>query len=73
MIETVKYNFQEYYRPNLFCNLCLLTECHQSHLLFCPKLVGSNQLITYIPFYEDIYDDNDPEEQWFIAADLQLN
>ena len=35
MVETVKYNFQEYYKPNLLCNLCLLSECNQSHLLYC--------------------------------------
>ena len=54
MIETVKTNFKEYYKPNLTCNLCLLNECNQSHLLYCTKLIGSNQIITYIPDYEDI-------------------
>ena len=67
MVETVKYNFQNYYKPNLLCNLCLLSECNQSHLLNCPKLLGSNQLVTYIPVYEDIFDDSNPEEQCYIA------
>ena len=73
MVETVKYNFQEYYKPNLLCNLCFLSECNQSHLLYCSKLIGSNQLITYIPVYEDIFDDNDPEEQCFIANVMMEN
>ena len=67
MVETVKSNFPQYYKPNLLCNLCLLSECNQSHLLNGPKLLGSNQLITYIPMYEYIFDDSNPEEQVFIA------
>ena len=33
------------------------------HLLYCSKLIGSSELISYIPEYEDIFNDNDPEEQ----------
>ena len=67
MIEIVKSNFQRFYKPNLTCNLCLVSECNQPHLLYCQKLLGSNELVKYIPNYEDIFDDNNPEEQCFIA------
>lgn len=73
MVETVKNNFKEFYKPNLLCNSCFISECNQSHLLYCPKLVGSNQLITYIPQYEDIFDDNETEEQCFIANIMMEN
>ena len=67
MVETVKTNFKEKYKPNFLCNLCKLHECNQSHLLYCEKLIGSNELVSYIPDYVDIYNDNEPEEQFFIA------
>jgi len=51
MIETVKTNFQSYYKPNFVCNACLISECNQPHLLYCKKLIGSNELVTYIPNY----------------------
>ena len=34
---------------------------------FCKSLIGSNQLITYIPNYEDIFDDHDLRKQISIA------
>ena len=49
MIETVKTNFQSYYKPNLLCNACLISECNQPHLLYCKKLIGSNEIVTNIP------------------------
>ena len=73
MIETVKTNFQSYYKPNLLCNACLISECNQPHLLYCKKLIGSNKLVTYIPNYKDIFDDNYLEEQCFIANLLIAN
>ena len=73
MVETVKANFPQHYKPNLLCNLCFLSECNQSHLLNCTKLLGSNHLITYIPVYEDIFDDSNPEEQVFIANIMMEN
>ena len=73
MIETVKTNFSEYYKPNFVCNICLISESNQPHLLYCKKLLGSNQLVTYIPNYDDIFDDDNPEEQCFIANILMAN
>ena len=41
MVEIVKANFPQHYKPNLLCNLCLLSECNQSHLLNLKKLLGN--------------------------------
>ena len=73
MIETVKTNYPGFYKPNLICNACLISECNQPHLLYCQKLIGSNGLITYIPNYEDIFDDSNTEEQCFIANLMMAN
>ena len=73
MLETVKLNLSAFYKPNLICNSFFLSECNQSHLLYCPKLIGSNKIITYIPVFEDIFNDNDPDEQCFIAHILMAN
>ena len=67
MVETIKINFQSNFKPNFRCDLCKMSECNQSHLLYCTKLIGSSELITYIPEYENIFDDNDPEEQLYMA------
>ena len=73
MIETVKMNFQGQFKPNFVCISCNSAICDQSHLLYCKSLIGSNQLITYIPDYEDIFNDSDPKEQVFIANILMEN
>ena len=73
MVENVKTNFPGKYEPNFLCQSCKLTECNQSHLLYCSALIGSNELITYIPYYEDIFNDEDPKEQCFIANVMIAN
>ena len=73
MVETVKMNFQGNFTPNLLCNLCKINECNQSNLLYCKELIGSNEIISYIPNYEDIFNDDDPKEQCFIADIMNVN
>ena len=51
----------------------MLKECNQSHLLNCKALIGSNQLVTYIPNCEDIFNDDDTDEQYFIARIMMEN
>ena len=63
MVESVKTNFPSNHKPDLVCNSCRISECSQSHLLYCPELIGSNELVTYIPDYQDIFDDDDPKEK----------
>ena len=67
MIENVKSNFKEYYNPNLVCNSCNLSECNQEHLLECTALIGKNELVTYIPNYIDIFDNENIQEQMYIS------
>ena len=65
MVKNIKHNFKEHYKPNLKCDSCKLSECDQKHLLECPKLIGKNELVTYIPNYIDIFNDNDITEQGY--------
>ena len=73
MIENVRCNYKEHYMPNLICNSCKLSECNQMHLLQCSALIGSNELLTYIPDYVDIFDDKKTEEQYYIARLMMKN
>ena len=73
MVETIKSNFKQEYLPNLICNSCGRNECNQPHLLYCEALIGSSQLITYIPNYEDIFKNDNIEEQFFIANIMMDN
>ena len=73
MVEGIKCNFKEQYLPNLTCNSCNLSECNQMHLLQCSALMGSNELLTYIPNYSDIFDDENTEEQEYIATIMMKN
>ena len=41
MVETVKANFQAFYKPNIICNSSLPSEFNQSHVLYCPNNWGS--------------------------------
>ena len=67
MIENIKSNYKEYYKPNLYCNSCNNSECDQKHLLECPELLGKNEILSYIPNYHDIFNDEDIKEQEYIA------
>ena len=73
-VETIKINVQGNYKPNFICNYLKLCECNQVHLLYCSSLIGTNQLISYIPHSSyDILNDNDTEEQYFIANKMKEN
>ena len=73
MVETVRLNFQGFYKPNLICQSCKISECSQSHLLSCKMLIGSNEIVSYIPEYKDIFNDKDIEEQCHIANIMKEN
>ena len=53
MVEECKYNYKNQYNNNLKCNVCQINDCTQKHLLECPVLIGSINLVTYIPQYDD--------------------
>ena len=68
MIENVKSNFREYYKPNLLCNSCNVSECDQKHLLECSELLGKNEIVSYIPNYVNIFNNEDIHEQDYITS-----
>ena len=55
--------FQSNLKYYFICDLYKISECNQSNLLYCTNLIGSNKLVSYIPDYDNIFDDNNPEEQ----------
>ena len=72
-VDKVKTNFPAQYKPNLICNSGQLSECNQSHIVYCSALIESKEVISYIPYHEDIPDDDDPKEQCFIANVMLAN
>ena len=67
-IKNVKANFKEHFKPDLVCSAGKSNECNQRHLLECQALIGSNELFSYIPNYEDVFNDEDTREQNYIAT-----
>ena len=68
MIEIFKMNVKNYFKSNFIYKSCNLSECNQSYVLYCSALIGKNSLITYIPNYEDIFDDMDPQGTSFQSS-----
>ena len=62
MIVEVKTNFKGNNIGNLNCNNCLnngiVKLCTQKHLLECPSLIGKNEMVSYTPSYDDIFNEN---------------
>ena len=54
------------------CDGCRNHESTTKHTLECPSLLGRNELVTYIPEYEDLFG-NDEQEQWYIARLIKDN
>ena len=57
---------------NVTCGGCKTEESTTKHTLECITLLGSNELVTYIPNIEDLYGDNE-DEQVYIARILKDN
>ena len=57
---------------NIICGGCKIEESTTKHTLECTILVGSNELVTYIPDIQDLYGD-DEDEQVYIARILKDN
>ena len=62
MIEGVKCNFKKNHKEDLNCKSCfingILNKCTQKHFMDCRGLIGKNELVTYLPTYEDLFEDN---------------
>ena len=57
---------------DVICEGCRILESSTKHTLECNSLIGMNELVTYLPKYEDIYGE-DVNEQAFISRILRDN
>ena len=55
---------------NKQCEGCKTKSLTTQHALECQSLLGKNELVTYLPFYQDLYGD-DEEEQIYIARTVR--
>ena len=67
----VKANYKGKYFDYL-CTECGKEEETQQHVLECSKLIGKNEMLTYIPNYYDIFSE-EVEEQLYVARILREN
>ena len=68
----IKMNFKNWYKNDLNCIACKETECTQQHALEYYKLMGKNELVTYIPEYKEIQGEN-VEEMVYISNLIREN
>ena len=54
------------------CDGCRQNESTSKHTLECKTLIGQNEIVTYIPTFEHIYE-NDVNEQIYIARLIEDN
>ena len=57
---------------NTQCEGCKKESLTTKHALECQSLLGKNELVTYLPFYQDLYGE-DEEEQVYIARIVRNN
>ena len=57
---------------DIICEGCRISESTTKHTLECNSLIGMNELVTYLPKYEDIYGE-DVNEQVYISRILRDN
>ena len=67
----LKTHFRNMYE-DVICNGCRKAESTTRHTLECHTLLGKNEMVTYLPIYEDIYGD-DENEQAYISRILKDN
>ena len=71
MVYKIKTHFRKMYE-NTICEGCKVDESTAKHTLQCSNLIGKNELVTYLPQYDDIYGE-DEREQAYIARILKDN
>ena len=54
------------------CEGCRIEESSAKHTLNCSGLIGQNEIVTYLPHFEDIHGE-DENEQVYIARVLRDN
>ena len=71
MCFKIKTHFRNMY-ANTICEGCHLNESTTKHTLECVRLIGRNEIVTYLPSYHDIYGE-DEDEQVYIARIIKDN
>ena len=71
MCFSIKTHFRNMH-TNVICGGCKIEESTTKHTLECTSLLGSNELVTYIPDIQDLYGD-DEDKQVYIARILKDN
>ena len=57
---------------NTICEGCFIETSTTKHTLECQKLIGQNELVTYLPVYEELYEE-DEDSQVYISRILKDN
>ena len=71
-IFVIKFFYTRNMYEDSICEGCRKEESNTRHILECEKLFGQNELVTYIPLYEDLFG-NQEEEQVYIARIIEEN
>ena len=61
----IKSHFRQMHSDNI-CDGCQLYESTTRHTLKCQSLLGRNELVTYIPDYEDLFGDDEVEQAYIV-------
>ena len=57
---------------NTICEGCFVQESTTKHTLECEVLIGRNELVTYLPIYKELYEE-DEDSQVYIARIIKDN
>ena len=57
MVEECPMNFKNKYTEYV-CNICNLEDLDQEHLLMCKQLLKINKIVSIMPNYQDVYEDD---------------
>ena len=57
---------------NIICEGCFIEQSTTKHTLECSELIGGNELVTYLPIYKELYEE-DEDSQVYIARILKDN
>ena len=72
MIENIKCNSKQQYKPYLSCKSCHISKCNKKMFQYS-ALIGRNEPLTYIPNYIDIFSNENSTEQEYIARLMRDN
>ena len=67
MCFRIKTNFQNMH-TNIICGGCKIEESTTKHTLECTSLLGSNELVRYIPAIKEFIGDNEDEQVYIASA-----